>query len=229
VAEARRCPVAGVVLDYHVDAPAPELAGLGPDRLIAGPEYAPLDPRLAAARRPRPSVDRVLVTVGGTDAARSVAGRIAELVRGRFRDATVFVPPGTEGVPGAVALTGPIALVDVLPSVDLAVSAAGVTAYELACAGVPAMVVALADNQRRVARACDAAGIAVGVDGLASNAAIEVRDALERLTDPGVRADLSTAGPRTFDGHGARRAAREIERRWVAPGAGTDLPDPGGR
>jgi spore coat polysaccharide biosynthesis predicted glycosyltransferase SpsG len=216
IAEARRCPTAGVVLDYHVDAPSPDLSELSPERLVAGPAYAPLDPALAAARRPRERVERILVTVGGSDAARSIAGEIAATVAGAFPEATLLVPAGVGSVPGAQALEGPTALVDVLPGVDLAVSAAGVTAYELACAGVPALVVALVDNQRRVARACDAAGIAVGVDGLAANAATAVREGLGRLTDPAVRASLAAAGPRMFDGHGARRAAEEIEARWAA-------------
>jgi spore coat polysaccharide biosynthesis predicted glycosyltransferase SpsG len=216
IGEARRCPTAGVVVDYHVDAPAPGLAGLPSVRVIAGPEYAPLDPNLIAARRPRPEVERVLVTVGGTEGARHVLRTVSELVARRFPDATLLVPPGAEGVPRAEALRGPVALVDVLADIDVAVSAAGVTAYELACAGVPAMVMALVENQRRVARACDAAGIAVGIDGLASDAEAAVQRGLERLADPDVRASLSTAGPLMFDGLGACRAAQEIERRWAA-------------
>ena len=46
----------------------------------------------------------------------------------------------------AVGLAGPIA------AADVAVGAAGVTAYELACAGVPAALVAVAPEQERVAR-----------------------------------------------------------------------------
>ena len=208
LAEARRCEDVGVVLDYHVDAPSPDIAALPSERIVAGPQYAPLEAALAKARRRRTSVERVLVTVGGTAAAQRAAGDVRELVAREFPAAALVALPGA----------APTALVDVLPDVDLAVSAAGVTAYELACAGVPALVVAIVENQRRVARACNAAGIAVGVDGLQSDAASAMRQGLARLADPDVRASLAAAGPRVFDGHGAERAAREIERRWKSSG-----------
>jgi spore coat polysaccharide biosynthesis predicted glycosyltransferase SpsG len=218
IGEARRCAGRGVVLDYHVDAPVGEVARLPADRVVAGPGYAPLDPRLAAARRPRPAVERVLVTVGGSDHARRVVPQIVDLVRDAFPGAAIVVPAGADVGPDVEILPAPTALVDVLADVDVAVSAAGVTAYELACAGVPALVVALVDNQQRVARACDAAGIAIGLDGLASDLAAGLRAGVQRLADPGVRSALAEAGPRVFDGHGAARAAREIERRWVRSG-----------
>jgi spore coat polysaccharide biosynthesis predicted glycosyltransferase SpsG len=216
--EARRCPERGVVLDYHLDAPSGALADLPSERVVAGPQYAPLDPRLAAARRPRASVARVLVTVGGSAPARRLVPTIVEYVTRAFPAATVLVPDGAADGPRVEPLPSPVALVDVLPGVDLAVSAAGVTAYELACAGVPALVVALVENQQRVARACAEAGVALGLDGLRSDWAEQLEGKLRRLTHPAVRRAMADAGPRAFDGRGAGRAAREIEQRWADPG-----------
>ncbi|MDP9255704.1 MAG: hypothetical protein M3Q31_04000, partial [Actinomycetota bacterium] len=45
--EARRCEERGLVLDYHLYAPGGAIALLPPERVVAGPRYAPLDPRLA--------------------------------------------------------------------------------------------------------------------------------------------------------------------------------------
>ena len=53
-------------------------------------------------------------------------------------------------------------MLDLIAGSDVAVSAAGFTPYELACAGVPAVVVSVADNQVPVARALDRAGVAIG-------------------------------------------------------------------
>jgi spore coat polysaccharide biosynthesis predicted glycosyltransferase SpsG len=220
--EARRCPHRGVVLDYHLDAPSGAIAALPPKRVVAGPQYAPLDPRFVGARRPRPAVEQVLVTVGGSEPARRLVPTIVEQVARAFPAATIVVPAGAAAGPRVEALPAPAVLVDVLPGVDVAVSAAGVTAYELACAGVPALVVAMVDNQQRVARECARAGVALGLDGLRSDWAARLEIELWRLTDPAVRRALADAGPRAFDGHGAARAAREIERRW----AGTGRPTP---
>ncbi len=197
---------------------AAALANLPSERVVAGPQYAPLDPRLAAARRPRASVARVLVTVGGSAPARRLVPTIVEYVTRAFPAATVLVPDGAADGPRVEPLPSPVALVDVLPGVDLAVSAAGVTAYELACAGVPALVVALVENQQRVARACAEAGVALGLDGLRSDWAEQLEGKLRRLTHPAVRRAMADAGPRAFDGRGAGRAAREIEQRWAGPG-----------
>lgn len=218
LAEARRCSKRGVVLDYHLDAPGAATELVKPDRLVAGPRYAPLDPRLAAARSPRPTVGRVLVTVGGTDRAQRLVPQIAQQVAHHFPGVTILAPIAGAAPFGVERLPCPTALVDVLPDIDLAVSAAGITAYELACAGVPSLVVALAANQLRVARACDAAGVAIGVDGLRSDVTAALEAGLQRLTDPGLRATLIEVGTRIFDGHGAERAAAEVQRRWALAG-----------
>jgi UDP-2,4-diacetamido-2,4,6-trideoxy-beta-L-altropyranose hydrolase len=211
LAEARRCPGAGVVLDYHLDR-----AGEGvSDRLLPGPDYAPLDPRLVGARRERTAVRRVLVSVGGSAAPRELGQVIVEAVRSAFPNAHVVVASGIS-VDGAEELPFPAALVDQIRACDLAVSAAGLSAYELACAGVPSVVLAITDNQRRVVGAVREAHVALGLD-VTSEPLEAIAAAVAELRDADLRTSLSAAGIQAFDGVGAARAAAMLERLWTAP------------
>jgi RimJ/RimL family protein N-acetyltransferase len=95
-------------------------------------------------------------------------------------------------------LTG---LASELAACDLLVCGAGVTAYEAACAGVPAVLVVLAGNQRRVGDAFAAAGLFAVLDGRAPLDAAEVNGALATARE----APAQDEGPALVDGYGAAR------------------------
>jgi RimJ/RimL family protein N-acetyltransferase len=99
---------------------------------------------------------------------------------------------------------------------DVAVSTAGLTGYELACAGVPAVVFGVAENQRRVIRAAETAGIALAVD-ISPDPLVGIRSQLARMRDQELRTRLAAAGASMFDGAGAPRAAATLERIWADP------------
>jgi UDP-2,4-diacetamido-2,4,6-trideoxy-beta-L-altropyranose hydrolase len=207
VAEARRCPGAGVWIDYHLD----RLGEEPTDRVLPGPAFAPLDPALAGRARPGREVREVLLTVGGSSAVRELLPLLAEEARAAFPGARLLVASGAD-LPGddVERLPFPASLLAAVARVDAAVSAAGLTAYELACAGVPALVIPVAGNQRRVADGCRATGVAL----VAEPAAADLRAGLAELADPGVRERLADAGRRVFDGGGAARSARALTTRW---------------
>jgi spore coat polysaccharide biosynthesis predicted glycosyltransferase SpsG/RimJ/RimL family protein N-acetyltransferase len=171
------------VVDYHLDASGPG---------IAGPAFAPVAPALVAARRER-DFARALVTFGG-----GVAGEEARAAALQACEAH-----GLEPVAAGAGLAGAIA------EADVALSAAGLTAYELACAGVPSALVPIAPNQERVASAFGARGLALTGAALAA--------LLDRLADPSRRAALAAAGPAEVDGYGAFRVRDAL--RAVAAGA----------
>ena len=87
-------------------------------------------------------------------------GRHHELLRGNTRSAR----RGHRGLGVGLGARG---LADRVAWADLALTAAGATAYELACAGVPALLIVVADNQLRVAGAFGRAGVAVWLDARA--------------------------------------------------------------
>jgi spore coat polysaccharide biosynthesis predicted glycosyltransferase SpsG/RimJ/RimL family protein N-acetyltransferase len=175
----------GVIpIDYHLDASGPA---------IAGPAYAPVAPALAAARRER-GFERALVTVGGGSGGAQLRSAALEACRDH----------GLEPVETGAGLAGAI------EQADVAVSAAGLTAYELACAGVPAGLVSIAPNQERVARTFAGAGLAITGD--------DPKRLVGRLADAGVRESLAGAGPAAVDGYGAFRV-RDALRAIVAGAA----------
>lgn len=208
LAEANRCPTAGIVLDYHLDRTEPAGA-----RLLAGPAYAPLDPAFAGAGRAGDDVRRVLVTVGGSAPARELLAQVVPIVRTVFADAAIVVAHEADTLgPGVVTLPCPTALVDAVSDIDLVVTAAGLTAYEMACAGIPQTAIAIVPNQRRVARGLQANGLAPCLDLTSGDSLADLRGVLERLREPGLRRRLAERGKRTFDGQGARRSAAGLAR-----------------
>lgn len=216
--EAARCEEAGVVIDYHLD-----LIGRAPEpRLLPGPSYAPLDPAFAGAGRAGEEVETVLVTVGGSAQALAHVEPLKALVGRAFPDAEQVVPRGNSGPPVSTA-GAPVRLVDLVHDVDLAVTAAGLTAYELACAGVPQVAIGIVANQGRVVEGLRRSGLAECVDLSAGEPLEGARPALARLRDPSRRQAQRELGRSIFDGHGADRAAQGLLERWTtaAPGAAT--------
>jgi spore coat polysaccharide biosynthesis predicted glycosyltransferase SpsG/RimJ/RimL family protein N-acetyltransferase len=183
-------PAVTAVLAYHLDAERRldrERAGVA----LLGPDYAPVAPELTAARRPR-GFGTALVTAGGSDAGLAMSGRAARALLELGLKVHVAAPGEPmiqnarltwELVPGGLA--------EQIAWADVAVSAAGLTPYDLAAAGVPMALRAIAPNQEPIEAAFIAAGLAVAEPG-------ELAGAL-------TRAELSAAGPRLIDGYGVFR------------------------
>jgi UDP-2,4-diacetamido-2,4,6-trideoxy-beta-L-altropyranose hydrolase len=217
LAESNRCPTRGILLDYHLDRGEPPSA-----RLLAGPAFAPLDPRFAGAGRPGAGIRRVLVTVGGSSAAQGLLARIVPIVAAAFADAEIVLAgAGTDSPrravsPRVVSLPTPSALLDRVSDIDLAVTAAGLSAYEMACAGVPHIAIAIAANQRRVASGLERSGAALCLDLTSGDTLARLPGLLARMRDAGLRERLAKRGMELFDGGGARRSALALAERFAA-------------
>jgi UDP-2,4-diacetamido-2,4,6-trideoxy-beta-L-altropyranose hydrolase len=99
-------PAGVTVLSYHLDAAERLPAARG----LLGPDFAPLDPRSAAARRPR-GTRRVLVTLGGGEAGRAVLASALEELGRRGGEHELFVAAGERpaGAPESTACAMAIA------------------------------------------------------------------------------------------------------------------------
>jgi UDP-2,4-diacetamido-2,4,6-trideoxy-beta-L-altropyranose hydrolase len=220
LAEANRCPTSGILVDYHLDrTEAPD------SRLLAGPSFAPIDPAFAGAGRAGDEIRSVLVTVGGSLAARQLLAALTPIVSAIFPDADVLVaggplePTATGGISRVISLPSSGALIDAVSEIDLTVTGAGFTAYEMACAGIPFVAIAIAENQRRVLRGLRSVGLAPGLDLTGGDSLAELPAVLLPLHDPELRRGLAERGRTTFDGMGARRAAIALVERFGAAGA----------
>lgn len=103
-------------------------------------------------------------------------------------------------------IVGASNMAELMASADLAIGAAGGSAWERCCLGLPTLLVVMADNQRPGAQALEAAGAAIclgGPDGLQERLADELR----RLMKPGndILPRLASTAASLCDGLGTRR------------------------
>lgn len=165
----------------------------------------------------------LLVTMGGSDpmgltlkAAHALA-KLEPVFRARFvigpgvknrtqlARAIVALAPHFETLEGADGLSTEFA------TCDAALAAFGVTAYELAAYGVPALYLCLTEDHAASASAFEAAGMGQSL-GLAAEAQeTTIAEAVSALlSDHQRRRDMRAAGLSTIDGEGAARVAADL-------------------
>jgi len=218
-----------VLLDPNLGREAIEYAGLVPSdcMILVGPDYALLRPEFAALReyslhrrRGLGQVRHVVVTMGGVDSPNATGTVLGSLAWSALpRDCRVTVILG-ERAPwlrevraAASALPWPVEvrvnvtdMARVMADSDLAIGAAGSTAWERCCLGLPSILVSLAANQELIARSLDAQGAAVNAGA---------------ITDPGFPGALARA-LHDLAGDIARLRSMADSAAAVTRGAGVD-------
>jgi UDP-2,4-diacetamido-2,4,6-trideoxy-beta-L-altropyranose hydrolase len=201
---------------------------------LLGPSFALLRPSFRAARQQR-SLDRttdvperIVVTLGGSDPTGTTLRIIewigaagcgglppmhARVVLGSaFRDiGEARSRAATSSVHRIEIVTDVSDLAELFEWADLVVTAAGVTCLEVACVGVPALIVCLADNQRRPACGVSGRGMALNLGEHDSLTSEILLDGLSRLRiDRAERRVMVSAQRAVVDGAGAGRAAEAL-------------------
>lgn len=166
---------------------------------------------------------RVLVSLGGTDPLGLTLPVVDALAKvpATFT-ATVVLGPGApmllEAEIGRLAprfeiVRAPNDLPRLMAQADLGVISFGVTAYELAALGVPALYMCLTADHAASASAFERAGmgISLGIAGEVSETMI-VGAVQSLLSDSERRRAMAAAGRMNLDGRGAARVAEKIAR-----------------
>jgi len=188
------------------------------ESVLVGYSYAPIRPglrRLAAAPPGPADPPQIVVCFGGADpddVTARLAPTIVSLVEPRA-GVTVVLGASYEGRFAGAAVRDPGDLDGRLARATLAVLGAGTMKFEAAHLGVPAILVAVADDQPDVGPPFAATGAAryLGDGRLIKPEAIG--DAVTALLgDPAVRAEMTRAGRATVDGRGTDRIADAILR-----------------
>lgn len=207
-----------VDLVWNPGVSAPDAYGSTP--ALLGPTYYPVR-REFWRFRDRPlefsgESRRVLITMGGADPEgyTQVAVAGARAVECELRVLVGASNPARERLARVLhpeELVEPVEdMAPVLAWADVAVAAAGVTAYELAFLGVPTLLVTVADNQEPNAAGFSARGAAVNLGRNPTSSHLGV--SLEALlADPGHRQSLAEAGRELVDGQGAQRVAARLK------------------
>lgn len=232
---------AGLVLNQNLDARQEIYSSREPAaRLLLGTQYALLRREFWPWRgrsRAIPAVARrILVTMGGADPGNATL-RVIDALKspdlpglqvkvvvggsnphlGAIRQAARHCGPWLELVENATNMPGLMAWA------DAAVSAAGTTCWELAFMQLPALLLALAENQRPNAQEMGRLGAAVDLGWHADVTSAAISSALRSLlADPVARGSMAQAGAGLVEGRGAERVAALLAEGTVLVRAAAD-------
>jgi spore coat polysaccharide biosynthesis predicted glycosyltransferase SpsG len=191
---------------------------------LCGMRYAPIRGEFSSRRRLRGSATErgsLVIVLGGADTTDLTAAvvRAAASERPRsFSSIQAVMGPGAfdrerVDLAGDVQLLrDPPQLHELFDHAVAAISAAGITAWELYCMGVPTAIIEVSSNQTIAARAASTAGAAMYL-GVGTAALDVIPQAIGALGDPLVRSRLSTAALAFVDGQGAGRVIDELDER----------------
>ena len=195
-------------------------------RVCLGPHYALLRPEFIEARKlaeVRESARGVVVFLGGADGSGATLFVLdaldADRVRSLDLDVDVLVGsanPARDVIENRCRVAGYRVHVDsveiprLLGEADLAVGAAGSSAWERACVGLPTIMLCVAENQRPIAQSVDALGVGVYAGDLGSLSAGRLAERIADVAQQG----LDSMSRRAFDlvdGGGCSRVADAFE------------------
>jgi UDP-2,4-diacetamido-2,4,6-trideoxy-beta-L-altropyranose hydrolase len=198
-------------------------------QILLGPRYALLREEFRVAHptvRPRSGrISRVMVFFGGSDptgetfkaleALRmlNTTGLHIDVVVGASNPERVRVEALCCTLPGVVYHCQVDNMAYLMSQADLAIGAAGASSWERLAVGLPAIVVAVADNQLGIMQQLHESELAIG---LGSAKDVSVRDMTMAigwcLQNPEIMQQMSARGPSTVDGAGARKVVLEMEK-----------------
>lgn len=189
----------------------------GPAYALLGEAYSLLHPLLPERC---PPLQRLLICFGGSDPANLSECCLEGLLHPAplpLKLDLVLGPayPHRDRIQ-ALATTHPqlrvhgpqASLAGLMAQADLALGAGGVTSWERACLGLPALVSSLAANQNAVIAQLVAAGAVIDLGAASQLTPAAVRQAVQQLLDaPAQLAQLSRSAREITDGFGAPRVA----------------------
>jgi UDP-2,4-diacetamido-2,4,6-trideoxy-beta-L-altropyranose hydrolase len=192
-------------------------------QLLLGPRYALLrrefKPWRSWRREVAPVARKVLVTVGGSDPDNVTLRviRALRLISEHNLEATIVVggsnPHGhdleqeVQGGGSALRLVRDVPdMPQLMADADVAISAAGITTWEMCSLGLPAVLIDVAENQTPGARELDRQGIAIHAGSSKKVTPETIAARLKPiLASREVRAAMSERGRKLVDGLGAER------------------------
>ena len=226
-----------VLLDQNLGRKSEDYAGLVTDRCVTliGPKHALLRTEFAAmrptslSRRKGNAIEKLLISLGGFDND-NVAGKVLDALAASnlSSECEIIVVMGSQAPwlqnVQARAFDMPQktdVLVDVkdmatlMAMSDLAIGAAGGTAWERACLGLPTLMFVLADNQETGARGLAEKGCALLLK-TGETLVNSLNAALEKLSNVSAFESMRAASADLTDGQGAHRLAALMADKEIA-------------
>ncbi len=200
--------------------------------LMVGPRYALVRPEFAAlrekslSRRRQAQLHKILITMGGVDRENITSLTLEALNQYNHSvnfEVTVIMgltaPWRDQVTKQAAKLPFPTRVLvnvqnmaELMSESDLAIGAAGSTAWERCCLGLPTAQLVIADNQRTIANALCEVGAAHSLElqKLGCSLSLFLNDLIR---DPEHLVRMSGVAAKLVDGLGASRVARYISKR----------------
>ncbi len=195
---------------------------IGPDYALLKPEFANLRAE-SLTRRQSADVKHILVSLGGVDIHNVTQSVLQALNHAELPDNTQITvvlgqhaPWKKEVANELTRMSLPTRLIsqtehmaELMFEADVAIGAAGTSALERCCMGLPSLQFVLADNQFTAASALDMAGAAITI-AAAADLREPVSQALKHLMTPKHLTDMQTAAASMVDGKGCQRVVNEV-------------------
>jgi len=198
-------------------------------RLFLGPKYALLRPEfvywrdISLARRKKPKLRHILVTMGGVD-NKNVSSRVLKILN-QYRPETLeqitvvlgpHAPWGSEvnrlanEMKVATAVLSSVEnMAEIMASCDLAIGAGGATTWERCSLGLPAIQIDLAQNQIFINSEINRSGAAIFCNLLDLEQELVV--ALQRVSNSDCLRDLSFCAATITEGKGLQEILKAFE------------------
>jgi UDP-2,4-diacetamido-2,4,6-trideoxy-beta-L-altropyranose hydrolase len=225
-----------VLLDQNLGRSATDyLHLLDPSTLrLIGPKYALLRPEFAElrsrslARRSIPQLKQLLITMGGMD-KENVTGKVLSALKvSKLPEdlcITVVLGSNTPWFQQVMAqaqemqrptqvLVGLRNMAQIMVESDLAIGAAGGTAWERCCLGLPSVLLVLAENQRAGSDALQRAGAAINLEGAAEIPRLIQKLQLSGYEHP-ILNHMGIAAASIVDGEGVPRVVGILMDKYV--------------
>lgn len=189
---------AEIVLDQNLGTTAAAYSRRDPrTRLLLGAQFALIREEFLTLH-PTSERESVLLTLGGSTQIESIRDASIRTLQSVAKE--VVVASGNEE-DMAILMSRAV----------VAVSGAGVTSWELAYMGVPAVLIQLAANQRNNAQALAAAGAAIDLGSASALTPLGLSNSVRDLLLDGPRREkMAAAGRSLIDGRGADRVVKEM-------------------
>ena len=217
-----------LLLDQNLQEPG-RYAGLVPVncQVLLGPRYALLRPQFAAERRrlrPREGkAARLLVFFGGADAGAETLkaleairlidrpGLTVDIVIGQTNPHRATIEAACHALPGFTFHCQVGNMASLMADADLFIGAGGTSSWERCCIGLPALVIATADNQIAQSLTLANAG-AHRYAGRASSVTTEhlVNEISSLMSQQDLLQHMSIQGMNLVDGLGTERTGSEM-------------------
>lgn len=214
-----------IVLNQNIGAKASDYSTERYTKLLLGPQYALLRKEIRDrdfAKKTKSVAENILITPGGSDSDNQTL-KVVKALKGIKNDIKVTVVMGPNyqyeellreeiGVNNRFFLVrDPQDIFDLMDKTDIAISAGGITCYELACLGIPNIILVLADNQKKTAVGLQDYSTSINLGWFEDVTEEGIKEAVEDLIkNREKREAMSKKGKELVDGRGVERVVEEI-------------------